>query len=95
MVSISSARLIYERTKKFCNTIEDWTKLYENEIIFEKINDFLKSEYELIPEKERIGKGIVYISKYVAKELFKYLRMDVKTSKKDFISFIKIYLYMV
>jgi len=45
-------------------------------MLFSNILNHLNSEYAMIPEKERIGKGIVFISRYVAKEIFEYLRIE-------------------
>ena len=68
-MSISSVKLIQRRTLEFCKTINDWQPTGE---LFEKINEILKKEYEMIPEKERIGKGIKFISNHVAKGVFQY-----------------------
>ena len=70
MVSISSSKMIRERARESCNKMQDWNISEENSTIFKKIDSFLKKEYGTIPEKERIGKGIVYISRHVAKEVF-------------------------
>ena len=69
-MSISSAKLIQKRTLEFCNSIE----IREiNKELFEEIDKFLKKEYDLIPQKERIGKGTKFISNHVAKGIFQYL----------------------
>ena len=47
-------------------------------IIIQKFDNFLKKEYEIIPDGERIGKGIVYISKHAAKELVQYFKENLK-----------------
>ena len=88
MVSISSSKSIQERTYNHCNYIKNWD-LTNNNNLFVEINDFLKTEYNLIPEKERIGKGIVYISKYVAKEIFNYLKSDKAVEEEYFIKFVQ------
>lgn len=82
MVSISSSRLIRERTRNFCMKINDWEVL-NNALLFERIREYLQEEYDMIPQKERIGKGIVYISKHVAKEFFLYLKND-RDVKEDY-----------
>jgi hypothetical protein len=72
MVSISSAKLIQERTYEFCNNVSDWDRL-ENSKLYKLMDEYLQKEYEIIPDKERAGKGTVYIAKHVAKAVFKYL----------------------
>ncbi|MHA1300791.1 MAG: hypothetical protein ACTSO9_15345 [Candidatus Helarchaeota archaeon] len=74
MVSTHSATEISKRAIKF----------FDREIEFENFGDsqqflfkrYLKTEYETIPEKERIGKGLIYISKVVAKALYKFLKKN-------------------
>ena len=68
-MSISTAKLLQERTLEFCRTIKNWQP---NGELFEKVNEILKKEYHMIPEKERIGKGIKFISNHVAKGVFEY-----------------------
>ncbi len=75
-MSISSAKLIQKRTLEFCISIEDWEK---NKKVVERINEFLKKEYKLIPNKECIGKGVKFISKHVAKGVFQHLINKKKT----------------
>ncbi len=86
MPSISSSRKIRERTREFCSKIKNWNVNENNLNLLEKIDNFLKKEYEIIPGKERIGKGIVYISKYFAKEMCLYFKensiMDIELFKK-------------
>ena len=89
MVSISSSKMIRERTYKFCEKIEEWDFSKSNSSILDKIDTYLKKEYEIIPEKERIGKGIVYISRYVAKGVFLFLKNENKVSKQYYVDFIK------
>ncbi len=48
------------------------------------ISEFLKNEYTTIPEKERIGKGRVFVAKVVAEGGFKLL--EYKTNF-DFIGY--------
>ena len=80
MVSISSSNKIKERTNRFCKEILNW-EISNYNLICNKINVFLNKEYEIIPEKERKGKGKVYISRYVSKELFSYLKNEVNIAK--------------
>jgi len=73
MVSISSSKLIRERSVNFCKQIKDWT-LENNKLeTLKQIMEYLNKEYGMIPEKERIGKGTVYISKNVAKGIIEFL----------------------
>lgn len=87
MVSISSSKLIRERTRNFCSKISNWEALDNNIGLFKQIDDYLKEEYDLIPDKERIGKGIVYISKYVAKEMVIFIKNEIEVDKKYFLNF--------
>jgi 3-methyladenine DNA glycosylase AlkC len=70
--SISSKSGIIERTKKYWSEENLWHsgKLEQN---FDKISKFLKNEYNLIPEKERIGKGKVFVIKSVVEGCFQLL----------------------
>jgi len=87
MVSISSSKLIRERTYNFCGKISSWDIKSNNIELFTQVNDYLKEEYDLIPDKERIGKGMVYISKYVAKEMVLFLKIVVQVNKKYYLNF--------
>ena len=87
MVSISSSKLIRERTRDFCKKLEDWHHIEKGSLIYEKINNFLQKEYDLIPEKERIGKGAVFISRYISKEMIQFLRQEIKVNTNYFIEF--------
>jgi len=90
MVSISSSKLIRERTREFCKSFQNWDLVGNNKIhILNELNKFLNEEYSIIPEKERIGKGIVYISRYVAKEIFLFLKDEIRVNQKYHIDFIK------
>ncbi len=70
--SISSKGTIIERTQKFWSEESLWQSS-ETEQTFNKISEFLVKEYELIPEKERIGKGRVYITKNIVEGCFNLL----------------------
>ncbi len=63
-MSISSAKQIQKRTLEFCKTINRW---YLTKELFDNINKIRNTEYRKIPERERIGKGIKFISNQVAK----------------------------
>jgi len=75
MVSISSSKLMRERTLKFCQNTKNWDL---NNTLFKKVSAFLQNEYDIIPEKERIGKGMTYISKYAVKEMVQFLKSKKK-----------------
>ena len=76
-MSISSAKSIQERTLDFCKTIGNWQI---DATLFDQINVLLNKEYEIIPEKERIGKGIKFISNHVAKGVFQNLISKKRTN---------------
>ncbi|MHA2247164.1 MAG: hypothetical protein ACXADY_19620 [Candidatus Hodarchaeales archaeon] len=83
MPSISSKSLIIERTNKFWSEEKLWHS-GETKQNFEKISTFLNKEYELIPKKERIGKGRVFITKNVVEGCFKLLE---DKSSIDFLNY--------
>ncbi len=85
-MSISSTKQIQKRALKFCTTIYKWCSTEE---LFDKINEILNTEYRNIPERERIGKGIKFISNHVAKGIFQYLKKGGKTDIKFIIDFIE------
>lgn len=91
MPSISSATLIKGRTLEFCKKIESWELKANSSPILAKVNEFFQKEYALIPEKERIGKGAVYISRYISKVIVLFLREVFKKNLKIFWLFLKIY----
>jgi len=76
MVSISSKSNIIERTKEYWHKFNIW-ECYTSDDCLNKILKFLQKEYELIPEKERIGKGSVYISKNAAVGAFSIIKDKV------------------
>lgn len=88
MVSYSSSKLIKQRTKEMCKEIMEWN-INKNPNFFEKILSYLKKEYEAIPEKERIGKGIVYIARNVAKEMFNFLETELTVNKQYLVQIIQ------
>ena len=55
--------------------------------IIEKIGEHIQQEYDTIPEKERIGKGLVYIVKAIGKGLFACLKevINTKVALKDYL----------
>ncbi len=85
MVSISSGTNIKNRTIAYCTNIKEWFLSNENDGLLSSIKDFLEQEYGKIPEKERIGKGTVYVSKYVAKGMYAFF-LGEKLVKSNYIS---------
>jgi 3-methyladenine DNA glycosylase AlkC len=79
LVSISSASEISKRAIDIFNKL-DFNDFNQSQVPL--IKEYLKKEYDTIPEKERIGKGRVYISKVVAKALYKYLKKKYLGSQK-------------
>ncbi len=68
MTSVSSASQIRNRTQLYLMKIPENTYIQKPQDIIALFFRQLSMEYDIIPEKERIGKASVYISKYVAKE---------------------------
>ncbi|MBD3351912.1 MAG: hypothetical protein GF364_10545 [Candidatus Lokiarchaeota archaeon] len=64
--SISSKKMIKKRATEFWNSESIWANLENIEQDNIKIRKFIEHEYDIIPEKERIGKGSVYIAYAVA-----------------------------
>jgi len=81
-MSNSSAKLVQKRTLEFCATFD---KFYPNIALFEEITKFLNKEYNIIPTRERIGKGIKFIAKHVAKSIFQCLKKSEEYRDKEFI----------
>jgi 3-methyladenine DNA glycosylase AlkC len=88
MVSISSAKNIRKRTNQFCKKNENWDFETKNSEIIPNLYAFIKKEYDMIPEKERIGKGTVYIVKYIAKEFFLFMEKKMNYSLDYLINFL-------
>ncbi|TFF87234.1 MAG: hypothetical protein EU550_03620 [Promethearchaeota archaeon] len=80
MVSISSAKKIKERAGAFFKSEITIEAFDQNQV--KRIKKFLKNEYNLIPDKERIGKGMVYITKHVSKKLYQYLK-EIQYKEKN------------
>ncbi|TFF63470.1 MAG: hypothetical protein EU521_01550 [Promethearchaeota archaeon] len=89
MVSRSSASKIRERTRTFCKTIANWNDFNKDNLVFSELAEHLKKEYDFIPDKERVGKGRVYISRYIAKECYSYLKKEIAMDKKRLFKFSK------
>ncbi|MHA1378323.1 MAG: DNA alkylation repair protein [Candidatus Helarchaeota archaeon] len=83
MVSTHSLSEIKKRTIEFFETIDFLEFKASNK---EKLQLFLKQEYDTIPEKERIGKGEVFVAKSVSKILYALLKKKKtpKTTKATF-----------
>jgi 3-methyladenine DNA glycosylase AlkC len=75
MVSSSSGSEITKRATEFIQRQADFMKFDAAQVT--AIKEYLKQEYDAIPEKERIGKGLVYIAKIVAKTLYNHIKTDV------------------
>ncbi|TFF69147.1 MAG: hypothetical protein EU516_01480 [Promethearchaeota archaeon] len=73
MPSISSASQIKKRTLSFLQKIPKENFLQKSQELIIPLIDHLKHEYAIIPERERIGKGAIYICKHIAKELVSFL----------------------
>ncbi|MHA1253011.1 MAG: DNA alkylation repair protein, partial [Candidatus Helarchaeota archaeon] len=72
MPSISSAKEIKKRALQF---LENNIKLENiDDMQLEMFKNHVRKEYEMIPEKERIGKGLVYISRHIASALYKFIK---------------------
>lgn len=87
MVSISSSKNIRDRTQIFCRDINNWFFVI-NSHLFDQINEFLNSEYALIPKIEKIRKGMVFISKYVAKTMVLFIKNNLEKENDFFIKII-------
>ena len=60
MVSISSASEISKRAINFFDK-HDIDSFNKSKV--QSMKEYLKKEYDIIPDNERIGKGMVYIDK--------------------------------
>ncbi len=83
MVSISSSSSISLRAKSFCKSVQNWD-LTNFDGLCDKIKSFIEKEYDLIPKKERMGKGIVFITKHAIKELFLYIENSTSSNPNYF-----------
>lgn len=74
MVSLSSKGIISQRTKAFAEA-ENLAALWHDPRTFaNKLLPFFEREYNAIPEKERLGKGRVYISRAAVDGLAAYFK---------------------
>ena len=85
MPSISSASQIRQRTSAVMEKIpkESFLQTSQN-LIFCLINQ-IKHEYSIIPQHERIGKGIIYVCKYIAKEFVSFLVQNFDFNSERFL----------
>ena len=83
--SISSKSAIIERTQKFWSEERLW-QFGETEHVFKQISGFIEKEYELIPQKERIGKGRVYITKHIVDGCYHHLEDKASIDFIDYCS---------
>jgi 3-methyladenine DNA glycosylase AlkC len=84
MVSTSNKSQIHERASYFFSTLS--SSIYhphENEIegIYITLSQFLQQEYNAIPEKERIGKGSVFIARAIANDLLAWFSDQCSQAK--------------
>jgi 3-methyladenine DNA glycosylase AlkC len=73
--SISSKSKIIERTQVFWESIQ-FPSEFDFSHIFLQLSQFLKEEYNVIPSKERIGKGRVFIAKCAGEGSFPVLKAN-------------------
>ena len=71
MPSISSKRNIQERILQLWKSEGIWDDFNVSTKKIHQIQSILMEEYKIIPDKERIGKGMVFITKTVAEGLLK------------------------
>ncbi|MBD3228302.1 MAG: hypothetical protein GF329_08935 [Candidatus Lokiarchaeota archaeon] len=81
MVSISSAKNIKQRAGEYFKSEIKLEQFNQAEV--RKIKKLLEKEYDLIPDKERIGKGMVYITKHISKKFYQYLKNTYYKEKKE------------
>ncbi len=74
-MSSSSVPEIAKRATEFIQGQRNFKQLDSTHL--EALKLFLKREYDIIPEKERIGKGMVYITKILAKLIYDHLKSNV------------------
>ncbi|MFX1396348.1 MAG: hypothetical protein ACFFAS_04810 [Promethearchaeota archaeon] len=91
MISISSAKLIRQHVKIFCVSNKNWD-FSDMTTLCDKIEEYITKEYEMNPEKERKGKGVIFITKHAVKEFFSFLVNDIKVSNDYFLNFAEIIL---
>ncbi|MHA1310525.1 MAG: DNA alkylation repair protein [Candidatus Helarchaeota archaeon] len=81
MGSISSKSEIKQRATSYFEKNLDFNQIDKFQV--KSINELLKEEYELIPDKERIGKGRVYLIKIIAKTLYQLIKSKFPKMNSD------------
>lgn len=89
MVSISSKRLIKKRAKEFWDKNRIWQGVDPSLKDMRRIEKYLAYEYKIIPDKERVGKGSVYIAKVVAEGVFPLILSNRKLDTRQLLSRIR------
>lgn len=79
MVSISSTSEVRKRANAFFEST--LAKIGMSTGGVKALQDYLNREYALIPEKERVGKGMVYLTKIVSKEFYNRFLKGKKPSE--------------
>jgi 3-methyladenine DNA glycosylase AlkC len=87
MVSTSSKKMIAERARIYWHENCIWGTIFTIGDL-ELIHFYLSNEYQIIPEKERIGKGSVYISKVVAETTIDLLMESERVNPLETINLI-------
>lgn len=78
MGSISAKSEISKRFEQFWISEDLWSDPARLSADILKINTFYQKEYDLIPEKERIGKGSVYLSYIFSQTAFRLINQNFK-----------------
>ncbi|MHA2365258.1 MAG: DNA alkylation repair protein [Candidatus Hodarchaeales archaeon] len=86
MTSPSSKRAVTNRAQEFWTNERIWVDKKNLKSDIKKIQNFIQKEYEKIPQKERIGKGQVFIARATAIGCFNISR---KTQEFDLLNQIK------
>src|SRR5512136_2579029 len=71
-MSRSTKNDISERTLRFLELEHILPNSGTNDALISKIGAFLQAEYDRIPEKERVGKGVIYVSTSVARAIMQH-----------------------
>jgi 3-methyladenine DNA glycosylase AlkC len=87
MSSNSSQTNIQQRTINNCQIERLIDKIQDYPLIFTFLNTLLTNEYDNIPEKERIGKGGLFIARAIAGGVSKYLTTETRSESIDYLSF--------
>ena len=89
MPSISSASQIRKRTLSFLLKIPKEYFFQRSQEIIKTLIEHLQYEYKIIPERERIGKGAIYICKNIAKELVSFLSKTLDLTSDNYLELIR------